>query len=57
MLRLTDWQTTGEPVNKEHLDVLLQRQYQDKVQLILFEGGHEMIPDRILDGAKGKISF
>ena len=52
MLRLTDWQTTGDPVHKEHLEVLLQRWYQDKIQLILFEGGHEMIPDRILDGAR-----
>ena len=54
MLRLTDLQTTGEPVNKKHLEILLQRQYQDKVRFILFEGGHEMIPNRILDGAKGK---
>lgn len=54
MLRLTDWQTTGDPVHKEHLEVLLQRRYQDKIQLILFEGGHEMIPDQVLDGAKGR---
>jgi pimeloyl-ACP methyl ester carboxylesterase len=54
MLQLMDWQTTGEPVEKQHLEVLLQRQYQDKIQLTLFEGGHEMIPDRIMDGVKGK---
>ena len=40
MLRLMDWQTTGDPLNKEHLDVLLERRYQDKVQITLFEGGH-----------------
>ena len=49
-----DWQTTGDPVEKEHLAVLLQRRYLDKVQLTLFEGGHEMITDRILDGVKGQ---
>lgn len=54
MLRLMDWQTTGDPVEKEHLAVLLQRRYLDKVQLTLFEGGHEMIPDWILDGVKGR---
>lgn len=54
MLRLMDWQTTGPPVYKDHLSVLIQRQYLDKVQINLFEGGHEMIPDRILDGVKGQ---
>ena len=54
MLRLMDWQTTGAPVNKDHLSVLIQRQYLDKVQINLFEGGHEMIMDRVLDGVKGQ---
>ncbi len=54
MLRLMDWQTTGSPVYKEHLSVLIQRQYLDKVQINLFEGGHEMIPNRILDGVRGQ---
>ncbi len=54
MLRLMDWQTTGAPVFKKHLSVLIQRQYLDKVQINLFEGGHEMIPSRILDGVKGQ---
>ncbi|HAZ02728.1 MAG: hypothetical protein A2W90_15085 [Bacteroidetes bacterium GWF2_42_66] len=54
MLRFMDWQITGEPVNREHLAVLLERRYEDKVQLTLFEGGHEMIPGRILDGVKGR---
>lgn len=54
MLRLMDWQTTGDPIEKEHLSVLLQRRYLDKVQLTLFEGGHEMIPNRILDGLKAQ---
>lgn len=54
MLRLMDWQTAGSPVYKDHLSVLIQRQYLDKVQINLFEGGHEMIPDRVLDGVKGK---
>jgi lysophospholipase L1-like esterase len=53
MLRLMDWQTTGTPVYKDHLSVLIQRHYLDKVQINLFEGGHEMISDRILDGVKG----
>lgn len=25
-----------------------------RIEMTLFEGGHEMIPDRILDGVKGK---
>ena len=55
MLRWMDWQTTGDgPVLKEHYDVLDERQYLDKVKITLFEGGHEMIPDRILDGVKGQ---
>lgn len=54
MLRLTDWQTTGAPVFKDKYSVLVHRRYLDKVEMILFEGGHEMIPDRILDGVKGK---
>ncbi len=54
MLRLMDWQTSGAPVYKDHLSVLIQRQYLDKVQINLFEGGQEMISDRILDGAKGQ---
>jgi len=54
MLRLMDWQTTGDPVLKDHLSVWVQRQYLDKVQINLFEGGHEMIMDRVLDGIKGQ---
>lgn len=54
MLRLMDWQTTGAPVNRNRLEVLLQRHYLDKVQINLFEGGHEMIMDRVLDGVKGQ---
>ncbi len=54
MLRLMEWQTTGAPANKKHLVVLIQRHYLDKVQINLFEGGHEMIMDRALDGVKGQ---
>jgi len=54
MLRIMDWQTTGTPVFKDHLSVLIQRHYLDKVQITLFEGGHEMITERILDGVKGQ---
>ncbi len=54
MLRLMDWQTTGTPVFKDHLSVLIQRHYLDKLQITLFEGGHEMIMDRVLDGVKGQ---
>ncbi len=52
MLWLTDWQTTGAPVFKDKYSVLVHRRYLDKVEMILFEGGHEMIPDRILDEVK-----
>jgi lysophospholipase L1-like esterase/pimeloyl-ACP methyl ester carboxylesterase len=54
MLHLMDWQTTGAPVFNDHLSVLVKRQYLDKVQINLFEGGHEMIMDRVLDGVKGQ---
>lgn len=54
MLRLMDWQTNGTPVFKDHLSILIQRQYLDKVQINLFEGGHEMVEDRILNGVKGQ---
>ncbi len=54
MLRLMDWQTTGDPVPKEKYSVLDERTYLDKVKITLFEGGHEMIPGRVLDGVKGE---
>ncbi len=54
MLHLMDWQTTRTPVFKDNLSVLILRQYLDKVQINLFEGGHEMIMDRVLDGVKGQ---
>lgn len=42
------------PGFKDNLSVLILRQYLDKVQINLFEGGHEMIMDRVLDGVKGQ---
>ncbi len=54
MLRYMDWQTTGDPVPKEKYAVLDERTYLDKVKVTLFEGGHEMVPGRVLDGVKAK---
>jgi len=57
MLRLMDWQTTKSPIFKDHLSILIQRQYLDKVQINLFEGGHEMISNRVLDGVNSQNIF
>jgi hypothetical protein len=54
MLRLLDWQTTKSQIFKDHLSVLIQRQYLNKIQINLFEGGHEMISERMLDGVNSQ---
>ncbi|WP_159518069.1 SGNH/GDSL hydrolase family protein [Sunxiuqinia indica] len=50
MLRLVERRNTDflNPEGTRHGDILFRRQYKDKVQINIFEGGHEMLIDQAL---------
>ena len=53
MLRWMEWQNIGEPFDRKDKEVLVKRNYKDKVIVFLIEAGHSMVDGHELDGLHG----
>lgn len=53
MLRWMEWQVVGEPFDREKQEVLVKRNYKDKVLVFLIDAGHSMAEGHELDGLHG----
>lgn len=53
MLRWMEWQVVGAPFERKDKEVLVKRNYKDKVIVCLIEAGHDMDDAHILDGLHG----
>lgn len=54
LLRMMDWQTVGDAREKQPAQVLVQRQYKDKVRIQILEGGHGAPAAKTLDGIESQ---
>jgi pimeloyl-ACP methyl ester carboxylesterase len=53
MLRWMEWQVIGEPFDREKKEVLVKRNYKDRVIVCLIDAGHSMADGHELDGLHG----
>ena len=53
MLRWMEWQIVGEPFVREEQEVLVKRNYKDKVIVCLINAGHTMVAGHELDAFHG----
>ncbi len=53
MLRWMEWQIVGEPFEREKQEVLVKRNYKDKVIVCLIDAGHTMVEGHELDALHG----